>query len=317
MTRAEDWGGIADDAISAFELADTGGEVPFAYAYLIRGIARRFGWDDPRVDAYLAKLYSLRNPDGGWGLGYVFTGPGGVANPANTTYTITLSDHVGPTLIEAYLARPDLVPLADIQTLASLVMTTQTWSFPTGKAVSYSRNTHDDINATNGRNVHNVNASAGLFLCQAQAVGAVYGGLNKRVVDIGRFESSVYNPTTAWWPYKGQGSTSGDTDHTALQAEAMYLALAEQMGRETAYRILSDGVGGIHDDEPAARIAWARLAGLPPIDNALSGTTTLWLVLADAYLTEVADFVTTCNTAQKAQIACWAARAADQAAEVL
>jgi hypothetical protein len=316
MTRAEDWGAIADDAIAAFELADTGGEVPFAYAYLIRGIARRSGWDDPRIETYLAKLYSLRNADGGWGLGYVFTGPGGVANPADTTYTITLSDHVGPTLIEAYLARPDLVPLSDIQTLASLVMTTQTCTFPTGKAVSYSRNSHDDVSVSNGRNVHNVNASAGLFLAQAQAVGAVYGGLNKRVVDFGRFESAAYNPTTAWWPYKGTGSAS-DTDHTALQAEAMYLALAEQMGRETTYRILADGVLGPHDDEPAARIAWARLAGLPPIDNALSGTTTLWLVLADAYLAEVAEFITTCNTAQLGQIACWAARAADQAGEVL
>lgn len=312
-----DWATIRDTAIAAFEAADTGNEVPFAYAYLIRGIARQSSWTDPRITMYLDKLYTLRNPDGGWGLGYPFTSPGASLNPADTTYTITMSDHVGPTLIEAHEQGLG-VPLSDIQTLVNLVMTTQTCTFtsPGGKAIAYSRSGTDNVSTTNGRNVHNVNASAALFLKQAQAAGAVYSGLNKRIVDMARFENATYNPTTAWWSYRGTGSAS-DTDHTALQAEAMYLALDEQMGRETTYTILANGVGGIHDDEPAARIAWARLAGLPPIPNALSGNTTLWLVLAEQYLQEVANFVTTCTTRQKAQIACWAARAADQAAVVL
>ena len=308
------WAQIADDAIAAFELADDGEQVPYAYAYLIRGIARRSGWEDPRITTYLEKLYGFRNPDGGWGLNREFTSPGASLNPADTTYSITLSDHVGPTLIEAYRAGREEVVLADIATLVDLLMTTQFGTFAIGKAIAYARVATNNVSTGNNRDVHNVNASAALFLLQANAAGVTYTGLDKRVVSMTRREVAAYGESTAWWPYRGTLSAS-DTDHTALQAEAMW-TLAYPLGTEAAYAVMSTGVGGAHDDEPAARIAWARLAGLPPSSDRMSGTTTLWLTLGDQYLDTIAAFVGTCTTAQKAQIACWAARAADRAAEL-
>jgi hypothetical protein len=318
MTRAQDWAAIRDAAITRFELLEptTSDKSPVMYSYYLRGVARQAGWNDSRVATALAKVYALRNADGGWGLNRTFTGPGNVLNPADTTYTVTLADHVGPALLEARAAGL-AVPLADIQTLVALIMTTQTCTFTTGKAIAYSRlpgqtGGNDDVTTTNGRNVHNVNAHAAMFLQRAQAAGGIsYTGLNKRIIDITRFEVATYNPTTTWWPYKGTGSPS-DTDHTASQADSMF-TLAYPLASEVAYQILKDG----RDDEAAARIAWARLAALPPGPGRVVDTTTQWLVLADQWMDEVAAFVTTASLGSCGQIACWAAKASEQAAVIL
>jgi hypothetical protein len=256
----------------------------------------------------------MRNVDGGWGLNRPFTGPGGVENPAGTTYIVTDCDHVGSAWLELYAQ--GLVPKADLQTLVAVTMTTQTCTFPAGKAIAYSRlpgqtGGNDNVTTSNGRNVHNVNAGAAWFLQHAQDVGCAHGGLNRRINDITAFEVAEQDRATGWWSYKGTG-VDADTDHTAYQADAMY-GLCYPLASETAYQILHDG----HDDKPTARIAWARLAGLPPgIGRTVDGTTQ-WLVMADQWMPEVADFVATATTQQKAQLACWAARAADQAEEVL
>lgn len=309
MTRADDWNAIADSFISAFELADDDAQVAHAYAAMVQAISTRYGWDDPRVTVYLEKVYERRNPDGGWGLGFAYDQwSDGSVNPATTTYTVTLADHVGPMLLDCYAQ--GLVPGADISTCVSLIMTTQTATFPNpyGRAISYSRSSNDNVTPTNNRDVHNVVAHAGAFLSRANEAGFNATGLNRRIVDFTRHEVTAYNAATTWWPYTGTGAPS-DTDHAAAEAEAM-LRLAWHVGREVAYQILANG----HDDEPAARIAWARLAGLPPGPGAVSGDTTLWLTLADQWMDEVAAYVTVANARQKAQVAYWAARAGARAA---
>jgi hypothetical protein len=333
--RSEAWGAIADKAIAAVEDLDDGHQRPMMYGYMLRAVAYRAGWDDPRVEDHLAKLYELRNADGGWGLGFVFTGPGGTPNPADTTYTVTNCDHVGPSLIEARFNGLD-VPLADIQKLVDLTMTTQTCTFPTGKAIAYSRlpgqtGGNDNVTVSNGKNVHNVNAAAAWFLQQAQHAGCARSGLNGRIIDMTAFEVASFDRDAKWWPYKGTGADS-DTDHAGFQAEMFYsglkLAAPDPMpdvpagglsypiGSEVAYQILNTGIGGDHDDEPAARIAWARLAGLPPGVGRMVGATTQWLVKADQYLATISQFVDTAAITQKSQIAIWAARAAAQALEL-
>jgi len=329
MTRAQAWGQLADGAIAAFEAAaDADGQPPMAYGYLIRAIAMRSSWSDSRIGTpttagtLLGKLYSQRNPDGGWGLGYEFTGPGGVKNPATTTYGVTIADHVGIPLIEAHLA--GLVPKTDIQTLVNVAMGLQRCTFPSGVAVAYSNQPADKVTTTNGLDVHNVNAGVAVFLQAAQDIGCAKTGLNILVEDIQRFESAAwYNGGARWWPYKGTGSL-GDTDHTGYEADSFHGFLSDRIsglgypiGAELAYRILSTGVGGDHDDKPSARIAWARLAGLPPSAGRMVGETTQWLVLADQYLDTITAFVAAgSNTRQKAQIACWAARAAARALQL-
>lgn len=321
MTRAEDWHDIGVASVEAFEAVDDGGQGAMAYSYMLTAIGRLYGWADSRCSTYLAKLYSLRKADGGWGLESAFDVFGdGSSNPATTTYLITIGDQVGRTLLEARAAGL-AVPLSDISTLVDLAMTTSTCTFSGagGKAISYSRSTNDTVSTTNNRDVHNVAAGAAWFLQAAQQAGVAYSGLNKRINDLTRHLVSVYQPASskgAWWPYRGPSSVSdSDTDHVAIVAECTYAGLCYPLGREVAYNVLAHGF----DDEPNARIAWARLAGLPPGPGSMSsdGTTTLWLELADPYMADVANFGATASSPpRRAQIAHWAARAADQAAVV-
>lgn len=317
MTRADDWAVIRDDSIAAFEAVDDGLQGAMAESYILRAIALQSGWTDPRVSTHLATLYGLRKADGGWGLQGKFDVFGdGTENPPPTTYTITDTDHVGAALLEAHAAGL-AVPLSDIATLVDLTMTTQTFAFANGKSVAYSRSSNDAITATNNHDVHNVSAGAAWFLQQAQVAGVSYGGLNKRIVDLTRRLVAVYQASSskgAWWPYRGPSSVSdSDTDHVSLVADLVYTSLCFPAGREVAYNVLASG----HDDGPNARIGWARLAGLPPGPGAVLGDTTLWLVLADQWMGEIADFGVSATAPRRAQIAYWAARAAAQAAVVL
>lgn len=335
MTRADLWADVRDLAITRFELLDDGTGNAMAYSYYLRGVARQAGWADPRIPTTLAKVYSLRKgPTIGWGLNGSFTGPGGVLNPATTEYTVTDTDHVGMMLVEVYRQQlapggVDLgVPKADLQTLVNRVMGMQRFTFSSGVAVSYSDQPADNISASNGRNVHNANAGVAAFLQAAQDVGCSKNGLNGLINDIERFETAAwYAGGARWWPYKGTGSAA-DTDHSAYQAESFYgwradrtSGIGHAIGGEMAYQIMhvdpDGGVGGVHDDEPNARIGWARLAGLPPGIGRVVGTTTQWLVFGDAYIDTITDFVATADLGRCGQIACWAARAADQAGVVL
>jgi len=304
-TRADQWEAVAVDAITAFEAADQGGEEAHAYAYMAGAIARLYGWSDPRVQVYLDKVYALRKPDGGWGLNGAYDKfNDGTVNPATTTYTVTITDHVGLVLLDAY--EQGLVPAADIATLVSLTMSTQTWTFSNGQCTAYSRSSNDAISGTapaNQRCVHNVNALAAWWLRKANAAGFVASGLNVRVQNITRHEVANYLVATTWWPYRGTLQPN-DSDHNSADAEAMY-DLANPIGREVAYQMLTH----TYTDNAMAPMAHLRLVGLPPAPGSMSGATTLWCVLGDGWLTEVTLFVANAPTTRSlAQAAYWASR---------
>jgi hypothetical protein len=304
-TRSTAWASIATDAISGFEVADDDQQYAHTYACICSAIGRMYGWTDPRVAQYQAKFYSLRNPDGGWGLNRPFTSPGASLNPADTTYTITLADNVGLTLLDLY--RQGLIPFDDIHDVAALLMSVQSYLFSTGRGLAYSLSGTDDVNATNNRNVHNVNAMAGWFLLQAQGAGFTASGLNMKVVDIARLESATWNRTTKWWSYRGNLS-SADTDHTAVSAWALYHSMAGEMARETAYKVMTDPST---TDEPMAMVARARLTNLPGRPGSWSTTepgVSLFAVLGDAWIDDCAAFVLDPPALRGlAQMAYWAA----------
>lgn len=309
MTRAQDWASIRDSAITAYEARpDAATQVAHAHAYMAGARARQAGsWMDSSVTAYLATVYSKRKPDGGWGLDSDYDNFGdGSVNPASTTYTVTLADHVGPVLLDAFRSGHPSVAWADIQACASLLMTTQSYLFTSGRCLAYSRSSNDAVNATNDKGVHNASVLAGWFLLQAQAAGFSAGGLNQRVVDIVRHEVASYNRSTKFWPYRGDQADS-DTDHTAAEAWAMY-SLAYPLGRESAYRIMTDPTT---TDEPMATVARARLTNLPGQPGSWSTTepgATLWAVLGDNWLADCAAFVADPpSTRALAQMAYWAA----------
>lgn len=289
------WASLADNAITAYEAGSPGKAQ--ASACILRAIAYREGWEDPRIGLYLADLYALRNSDGGWGLNEAWDAfQNGTVNPSGTSYTITMADHVGPVLLDAYAE--GLVPASDILDLVGLLMTTQTPEWTSiGKCIAYSRNSNDNVSASNGRNVHNVNAAAAAFLWRCLESGFQYSGARKRISDMLKHVATYFNPKTLWWPYAAAGGQQ-DTDHNGATAEFLWHTWPA-VAREVAYKILSqfDLLG----DNAKAPIAVARLAGLG----------TEWRDYATVWTGEVEDLLTaTTDPTVRAQLALWCARAA-------
>lgn len=103
------WTALADraygESVEAVAAADAAGT--YVRAQFVASLAscagRRFGWRDLRTQAWFKRLYSLRTPDGGYGLGAPFDAFGdGTVNPADTAYTITEAWHVGRVLLAGY-----------------------------------------------------------------------------------------------------------------------------------------------------------------------------------------------------------------------
>src|SRR5687768_14184037 len=65
-SRADAWRSRAWAALNAYEQGQPGTSAhPVAYATGASAMLR--GWDHPATREHLARLYELRNPDGGWG----------------------------------------------------------------------------------------------------------------------------------------------------------------------------------------------------------------------------------------------------------
>lgn len=300
--RSDEWRARAEAAITAFVAQDDGQQTAFAYAYVTQAIAWLYGWNDPRAATYLDKVYSLRNPDGGWGLGYAWDfGGDSTVNPANTTYSVTLAGHVGPMLLEAY--RAGKVPREDVKKVVDLLMSTPrvtAYGTTTGQCVAYSRSGNDSAFC-----VHNVNAGVGWFLTKANQAGVGATGLNKLVVDIVRREVAYYIPATMWWKYKDTAS-GNDADHNSYSGETMY-DLVPQLGGEVAWNHMANAF----NDNANAPVAHVRLASLAARPGHMhpSGAT-WWCVLGDQWMGEFDTWMTNASLGRLAQGGYYAAKAA-------
>jgi hypothetical protein len=303
--RGDEWRARALDALAALEALPDSAQA-FPIAYQLGATAMLHGWDDPRVEPLLDRLYDVRNADGGWGLGYAYDfGGDGSTNPASTTYTVTLAGHVGPTLLAGYKAGK--VPKADIQTLVNLLMSTPRINYETarGACLAYSRHANDNLTWAC---VHNVNAGAGHFLQEAAGAGVTATGMQKLIADITRREAYAYQPTIsgrdAWWRY-ADTSALNDADHNSYEAASMY-HLAYGIGREPVYQHMADE----WTDNAAAPIAHMRLTSMPGGPGSMSGSTTRWCVMGDQWFGEYDAFVASNSGSQVrlAQAAYYAAR---------
>ena len=280
-TRSERWQARALDAFSRFEAADDGHEIPHTYAFAAQTRAWMYGWGDPQAVAYLDKVRSLRNPDGGWGLGYAYDFAGnGTINPPTTTYTVTLADHVGPVLLDAY--KHGAATVAEVKAIVTLIM-----RMPRihdagemyGQCIAYS---NSPLDSGAGMCTHNVNAGAAQFLLDTNAAGVGTTGLMAYVVSATRRETASYREGDHWWKYMdSMGIAQQDADHNSYMAETMY-TLAYPIGREVAWwQMTTPGI-------PDSALAHARLTGLPggPASMSADGSTTLWCELGDQWFGE-------------------------------
>lgn len=296
-TRVAAWLGRAHTARDAFE-ALSGTPSAMARAYMASTCAALDGWASPAVAAHLAGLRLLQNPDGGYGLNATADAfQDSTTNPATTTYTVTMAHHVGPVLLDAYLATTPLgtlVPFVEVQQQVALVAGAWQHVTTAGKCLAYSRS-GNDYGGTAPRStyqVHNVNATAAAFLQRARSCNPPFGvsGMATLIVDMVRHLTAAYKPAWSGWPYMaGTSTVVQDRDHQSATAEGAY-AVAYPLGRECAYMLMTTTGAGALDP-----LAHMRLVSLPPGPGSMSAAEpdqTQWLVLGDNWLTEFDGFVT-------------------------
>jgi hypothetical protein len=300
--RGDWWRARAITAINKFATLDDGAEQAGAYADAAYAEALLYGWSHAAAQAYLTKLRAARTSTGGYGIGRPWDAfQDGTVNPADTTYTVTLSG-VGSVLLAAYKA--GAVPRAEVQQVVSALMAIPRVPVPRGDCVAYSQTAADAAAGC----VHNVNAGVAAFLSAANAQGFGATGLQKLITGITIAELVAYREAEFWWPYVDSGpSAAQDPDHNSYSAESMY-GLAYWVGREVAYRQMTTAPG-VNAQDP---IAHGRLTGLPGGPGSWSGTSTtvtLWCVLGDTWRTEQDAYLAGITDAGRAaQVASYAAR---------
>lgn len=306
------WAAIRDAAVARFEAQQGSAETPHALAYMAQVTAWTSpdGWADPDAVAYLTRVRALRNPDGGWGIGRPHdVASDGTTNPATTSYTITMTDHVGPVMLDAY--RSGAATRAEVQAIVTWVMGVpyiQSSLSQYGQCVAYSKHPNDQAVY---QCIHNANASVAAWLTSTIEAGIGASGAQKRIVEVTRRETYAYLPMSpggrpAWWRYMDTNYEQ-DVDHNGASAALLYDPVYP-IAREAAYQIMAGAVV-----DASAPLAYARLTSLPggPGSMATDGSgTTLWCQMGRSWTDEVAAYVATADSRPAAQIAYWAARAA-------
>jgi hypothetical protein len=226
----EQWHQLADKAAAEIatvkQVLDSNGG---GNAILVRDItsvtlyaAWKWGWQDARTQTWLNRIYSLRKPDGGYGLNYTWDwNNDGSVNPVSTSYTITTAGHAGPVLLAGYDG--GVVPGFRLTDAARSILNTPLTSW-SSSCVSYSNNPPDARVAC----VWNINAYGAWFLWEVGKRGLIPAGR----------ETEATNKLRAWrdltranfktalrgWTYQHTTSALQDPWHNMATVEPMSLA---------------------------------------------------------------------------------------------
>jgi hypothetical protein len=312
--RGDEWRALATRALATFERTDnvgdggTGGQKVMSYGLAYEASGRLRGFDDVRTRRYLVKILSMKNPDGGYGLPFAYDVLGdGTVNPATTTYTVTLADHVGSPLLAGYLA--GAVPRAEVQNIVNLIMSTPRIDTDRGQCIAYSRHPNDSVPYAC---VHNVSAGAARFLLEAQSAGIGRSGLAALVEGVTRRETYAYLPASKNWRY-ADTQVMSDPDHQSYEAWSMYF-LAPPVANNVVYYLMNTSFAAEWGAQQSS-VIHARLTALPPALGGIAApaaSADRWCVLGDRWLPEVEAYVGALpNIDAAAQIAQLTAKAAD------
>lgn len=276
VDTAATWRQMASEALAKFETYDltaTGGSpgptttavgctpatnVPrwvSVYAWAAEASGRLRGWSDPRTTAYLNKMLSMKNPDGGYGMPCPWDQFGGnTINPANTSYTVISAGHVGETEIAAFKA--GVLPASELTQLANRVKTMPQLNNPKGSCLAATPAAADQNPLYC---VHNMSAGAAVFLLRVQALGLITGA-GDLAAAISRRETATYSVYTHSWVYDDEPKTSDD-GHTAYLISSMYY-LSPQLGNMTAQWMV---------DKTFTVADWGVTIGLAPLPSKVAG----------------------------------------------
>ncbi len=214
------WHQLTSAALGRFEELAGERQPAHSWAYAAGAAAALRGWHDQGARAYLAKLEQTRQENGGFGLDTAFDAfRDGSLNPADTTYTITLTDHVGRVLLDAWHA--GAVPRDEIEQLVDVLLAMPSSQSASGVCYAYS-----DQAADLGPCVVNVNAAAALFLSRARGMGFDRPGLSVGVAAIVHRDAAAFDNG---WPYIEGEAMRQRLIYNALNAEA-HLQLNPKLG---------------------------------------------------------------------------------------
>jgi hypothetical protein len=232
-TAANKWTQLADqtytESVNAVAKAESSGQ--YVRSQFVAPLAwysgLKFGWKDQRTQDWLNKVYRLRTPSKGYGLGRLFDAySDGTTNPANTAYTITGAWHVGRTLIAGYDGGG--VPKERVQEVASWLA-----KIPLaggGKCASYSETTNDKGKPC----VWNVSAAGAWFLWSAEQRGLIPATDKDAVLaKVRSWRNEVrahYSTALGGWTYQAGSSGLQDPWHNVATAAPMY-ALDPSIGK--------------------------------------------------------------------------------------
>lgn len=251
-------------AARALDLAErsaaTNGVNPYAIANMARASARLRGWADPATKTYLSQVLALQHADGGWGIEQPVDAFGdGTINPADTTYTITTADHIGPLLLEAYAQ--GLVDREVLVRARDSLLTTPRVNAATSTCVAYSRSPFDSPDAA-GYCVNNVNAATGWFLTRLAEIGIDTDGqreLAQQIIDYDASQQLVAH----WWPYRDTVPYRQDADHNALNVE-VHLTAGRTGPDSVGATGLAAALAAAPATDPTDPLAHLRIAPLTP-----------------------------------------------------
>lgn len=288
-----DWAALAGSAIARFEQLDDGVQAPWSYAYMASAIAYRDGWASPAAQSYLDGSWDerLTNPDGSL-RGWSTTATGTIA------YSISLVDHVGPVVAQAYASGQTAVTAQQVLDVARVLMATPRIVAASGWGISYLSQ------SASTTNVLNLTAGAALLLEQIRATGLAVPAANGAsaetlAMQLSRAVSSAYQANAHHnWPYSSADASPNDCDHLGLLAEAA-LALQPALGRHVGAYLMQTAYSGPAEVNAA-------------LGHLRAGGTALGRPYADVWLPEALAYAAAQqnNPMRLAQIARWAARIA-------
>lgn len=192
---------------------------------LIEGWKLPDGTPNPEVLAILDGAWDDRYTDTngrllGWGLGYAWDAfNDGTTNPADTSYAITTSGHVGGVMVEAYSA--GVFPLLRIAEIVDCILN---WpSSSDGRGPAYSRAAADIAKPV----VWNIGAAHASLLrtCRGVVDTARQARIDTTAGAWLNQLKAAYQPALSGgggWPYQAGGTTRQDGGHNALCSRAAY-----------------------------------------------------------------------------------------------
>lgn len=197
---------------------DTGYQTPHEIAYLAYALELRDNWKNEEAKVYFNNLVNYYYENKGFGLGYEWDAFGDkTINPANTNYTVTLTDHIGNVFIEA--CKNGLNYNGFVNDIVNQVIyLPNADGIEPGICYAYSDSEYDKCGC-----VHNVNAGVAYFFNKAvkNSICIECDTLIDIINQIEERELFAYNDTIKNWLYWDGRNKICDHNHLAYQIECL------------------------------------------------------------------------------------------------